>query len=129
MKRAFVATAVVMMCVVLSGCTLYFGGWATAGGRVVERVDSDEEGLYLPVYGATVTFKSVSNPDYGLNCLTDENGNWVTPARLKCDMYNVTVSKPGYSEVGPFSYPMSDRGFHYTLDTIILEMQKKEPLT
>ena len=125
MKRAFVATAVVMMCIVLSGCTLYFGGWATAGGRVVERLDNGDEAMYVPVYGATVTFRSVSNPDYGLNCLTDENGDWITPVRLKCDMYHVTVSKTGYVEVGPFSYPMAERDAHYTMETIVMDTQQE----
>lgn len=127
MKRALAATAVVMMCVLLSGCTLYFGGWATAGGRVVERAEDGES--VAGIKGAVVTFKSVSNPDYGLNCITDENGDWVTPARLKCDMYDVTVSKTGYVQVGPFSYPMAERGAHYTMETILMEKQQEKPLT
>jgi hypothetical protein len=127
MKRALLATALVIMCVVLSGCTLYFGGWATAGGRVVERVDVDDEVLYVPVPGATVAFESVSNPDYGLNCLTDEEGCWATPVRLKCDMYNVTVSKDGYGEVGPFGFPMPEGGGHYTMETIVMEKPQEKP--
>ncbi len=51
-------------------------------------------------------------------------GSGLPPARLKCDMYNVTVSKDGYSEVGPFSYPMSERSAHYTMEPIIMEKQK-----
>ncbi|HAN86041.1 MAG: carboxypeptidase-like regulatory domain-containing protein [Bacillota bacterium] len=121
MKRALLATALVIMCVVLSGCTLYFGGWATAGGRVVERVDG------VPVPGATVSLKSVSNPDYGLNCVTDQKGYWATPVKLKCDMYDVTVSKNGYVEVGPFGFPMPKRGAHYTMETIEMEKPQEKP--
>lgn len=102
-----------------------FWGWATASGRVVELVEADGgQVIQAPVVSATVTLRSASDPDYGLNCLTDANGEWVTPARLKCDMYNVTVSKDGYSEVGPFSYPMSERSAHYTMEPIIMEKQK-----
>lgn len=121
MKRALLATALVIMCVVLSGCTLYFGGWATAGGRVVERVDG------VPVPGATVSLKSVSNPDYGLNCLTDEEGCWATPVRIKCDMYHVTVSRDGYREVGPFDFPMPERGIYHPMKTIEMDKLQEKP--
>jgi hypothetical protein len=128
MKRALLATAMVIMCVALSGCTLYFGGWATASGRVVELVEADGgQVIQAPVVSATVTLRSASDPDYGLNCLTDANGEWVTPARLKCDMYNVTVSKNGYVEVGPFGFPMPKRGAHYTMETIEMEKPQEKP--
>lgn len=119
MKRALLATAVVMMCVVLSGCTLYFGGWATAGGHVVERAENGEG--YIPVEGATVTLKSVSNPEYGLNCLTSTDGHWATdPAKLKCDMYHVTVSKGGYADTSR-DFPLHRRGMYHEMEPIIME--------
>lgn len=124
MKRALLGAAIVLMCTCLTGCTLYFGGWATASGRVVECAEGSEgQVIQIPVCGAIVTLTSASNPDYSLNCDTDEKGYWFTPVKVKCDMYKVTAKMDGYADAGPIDFPIAKRGAHCIMERPIV-MQK-----
>jgi len=118
MKRGVLILFALVMCAVMTGCTLYFGGWATSSGLVKQATDD------VPLPGASVTYTSVSDPEYVVHAVTDSGGRWQTEW-LKLDRYTVEFSHPDCSSV-VMTRDIRDRDTDVSLGVIYLAAKESD---
>lgn len=117
MKRLSVLVIVSAVAMFLSGCMLYFGGYAQVSGTVyVTDGDSPNPSL-SPGGGALITF-TPSTTGLPTSATAGLDGSWAMPS-VRLDRYTVRVTKQGYTDF-QMTYDVSKRNFAFSLDPVYL---------